>query len=333
MDCAAAQQVLSAAFDGESVDSAALCSAEEHYGECTQCAEFVAALERVREASAILIPADVLERALHRVRAEAAEGADGDSETAAQTPLVDDAPSRLPAMPAWAGWAAAAAAMLVVVGIATTQGVHYLLRPATTTSPQENSTFGGDRGSEHVTSSGTAQDEAATESLEAAVPASSPAPSYVVFDQEVYVLGGKEAVRPDGTPVGSLISALDTGDPPLEHPVYASDSPDVIVIAATEDEALRFTLVTRTVRGDVYSLRSGQIDAFGDWPTLPDAVPEPSSPDGLPVFAKAGKDDLDVSIFTRLGRSRSAGVAVAPGTGRDDPAAGSTGWTWWEPRR
>lgn len=350
MDCATAQQTVSASFDGEAVDADVLRSAKTHCANCLACAEFVAAMERIQTMYAIQVPEDVLERALTGVRAEyaatapeapielladdvVAETASEDADTPERVVFAGRTAARLPSTPSWAGWAAAAAVLLVVAGVATTRGVQYIMRPAVSSANQESAFTTDSREDRGATHSGTQPKDGTDEDTESTVALSTPAPSYVVFDTEVYVLAGDATAPLQAQPLSTLTSALDTEDEPSEHVVYASDDPDTIIVATTEATASRFTLVTRSVRGAVYSLRSGPIERFGEWPSLPSDIPMPDSADGLPIFMRAGTDDLNVTIFTRLGRSRSAGIAVAPDTEQDDPAAGNAGWTWWEPRQ
>jgi len=130
-----------------------------------------------------------------------------------------------------------------------------------------------------------------------------------------------------------VTTSLDTGGAAIAYPVFADASSDTIIVDVGDDALMRFDPVVRTLRGTVYALRSGAITAFGQWPSLPSGIPEPSSPDGSPVFIAAGTDDAGVTLYVRPGTDPADGFAVAPGTAPTDPAAGNTGWTWWEPRR
>ena len=129
--------------------------------------------------------------------------------------------------------------------------------------------------------------------------------------------------------MGSLESGLDSGAAPQGRDVYRGDTVNRIVVD-DGGTALAFDLVTREFDGTVFGLASGAIDAFGVWPAMPADVPQPSEPDGGPVFVEAGEDD-GTTIYSRPGKDPADGFAVAPGTQITDPAAANPGWTWWEP--
>jgi hypothetical protein len=345
MECTQAQQVISAAYDGEERDPLALETAKDHCRSCSECAAYVRTLAAIHRLPAPDMPEPALERVLETLRAEyepaQPEVAAAETEMAGEPaplpiietptePSVREGESRLRRTPAWAPWAAAAAVLLVVAGIATTQGVRYLLQPSgenaivgdTVTSESEREYAEDGAGTAAVTP--PAEDEAAS---------TASGPSYVLFGQEVYSLVGPVEPPVGGASVGSVTTSLDTGGPSETYTVYPGSTPDAIVVAIDDGDGLGFAAVVRPLRGTSYSLRSGTIGAFGQWPSLPSGIPEPSAPDGSPVFIAAGTDDLDVTIYVRPGTDPSSGFAVAPGTSSDDPAAGNTGWTWWEPRR
>lgn len=342
-ECTNAQEIISAASDGELHDAAALEAAKTHCRSCPECAAFVRTLAAIHRAPAPEMPAGAFERILDGVRT-AYETAAHEPVAAAATEeaeplpvavpapgrMADAAPSGRPRVPVWAPWAAAAAVLLVVAGVATTQGVQYLLKPsgdgavlgeASTTDPSRESD--GDQAAPEAAPAPPADDAATAEQ----------GPAYVVFDQRVFTRTGETARPAAGSPIGSVTSALDSGEAAVAYPVYPGTDADTIVVATDDDEALVFTSVVRPLRGTPYGLRSGSISAFGQWPSLPSDIPEPTSPDGSPTFIKVGTDDLGVPIFVRPGTDPASGFAVAPGTAPSDPAAGNTGWTWWEPQR
>ncbi len=342
-ECARAQKIISAASDGELHDSAALDAAKTHCRSCPECAAFVRTLAAIHRAPAPQMPAGALERVVDGVRvacetaahepvAAAAAGRTQPLPVAVPAPVhtADAAPFDRRRVPVWAPWAAAAAVLLIAAGVATTQGVRYLLTPSgdgavlgeagTADSPRE---YGEDQAAPETAPTPPADDAVTAEQ----------GPAYVVFDQRVFTLTG-ETARPDaGSPVGSVTSALDSGEAALPHQVYPGADADTIIVTTDDDQALVFASVVRPLRGTLYALRSGSISAFGQWPSLPSDIPEPASPDGSPTFIEVGTDDLGVAIFVRPGTDPAAGFAVAPGTAPGDPAAGNTGWTWWEPLR
>ena len=72
MDCNEAQSVISDALDGVTQDAATLEDAKQHCRDCHDCTEFVRALNLVKRAPLPEPPADLVERAMAGVRAEAA---------------------------------------------------------------------------------------------------------------------------------------------------------------------------------------------------------------------------------------------------------------------
>jgi hypothetical protein len=328
MECSEAQQMISAAYDGEQQDARVVERAKEHCRACAECADFVTTLAAIHRLPAPEMPAPALERMLGALRDEYPLEAE---QTVAASPEIREAPR--PRVPVWASWAAAAAVLLVAAGVITTQGVRYLLQPsdsADTVGEISMMEPSGDRQAEEgIEGDLAASEPAATDdALTAAV-----GPSYVVFGRDVYRLVTSDGDPPSGAQIGSVTSSLDTGGPAATYAVYGDPPSDTIVVASDDTTFLRFEPVVRTLRGTPYALRSGSIATFGQWPSLPAGIPEPSAPDGSPVFIAAGTDDVGVTVFVRPGTDPSAGFAVAPGTSPTDPAAGNTGWTWWEPRR
>jgi hypothetical protein len=97
------------------------------------------------------------------------------------------------------------------------------------------------------------------------------------------------------------------------------------VFISQGSEVLAFDRITRSYQGRTYVLRTRAIGKFGESPTLPQDIPEPSSGDGSPTFtAESGTED---GAYVLTGRDASAGIALAPGA---DPSL-SSGWTWWTP--
>lgn len=347
-ECTSAQQAISAASDGELHDAALLEAAELHCRECAQCAAYAEALTAMRGVPVTPLPAGVLDRALEAVRAEypspeSAKEAHAEQSPAHSGPVdalshpPDTAPPtratlpRLRPMPGWAPWAAAAAILLVAAGTATTYGVRSLLQPMSA------STYGDSAVPEEAVESREVAGEGAGESAapmntEDAESSAAP-PEYVVFNERVYILSAQLSEPATGTPVGSVTTALDTGEAPIEHSVHVGEDPDAITVAVDDSAALVFKLVTRSLRGSAYVLRSGPVKAFGDWPTLPPDIAGPAGHNVSSAFVEMGTDDLGVTVYVRRGTSTSRGFAVAPGTAANDPAGGNTGWTWWEPQR
>lgn len=322
MDCKQAQQTISAAYDSESQDARELELAKEHCRSCAECAGFVSTLAAINRLEVPEIPVPALERTLAAVRQEYP------STVAAQPDTQEYRTAAGRRAPGWAPWAAAAAVLMIVAGVITAQGVRYLIQ-----SPTDD-----------VAIVETYEDRMATAPPEDPISEVAPplpddlaaaptGPAYVVFEQAVYRLVAPVETPPRSAQIGSVTSSLDTGGPATTYPVYADPSSDAVLIEVDEDTYLRMEPVVRTLRGTRYALRSGPITLFGQWPSLPTGIPEPSAPDGSPVFIPAGTDDAGVTVYVRPGTDPAAGFAIAPGTPATDPAAGNTGWTWWEPLR
>lgn len=331
MECTEAQRVISAAFDREYTDAPALEIAKEHCRTCSECAVFVTTLAAMNRLPAPEMPEPALERVLAAVREEYA--ARTEEPVAAIQEVQEVREVARPRVPVWAPWAAAAAVLLVAAGVITTQGVRYLLKPsAGADSAAEVSVMdtAGDRQAEFGAESDlSAAEPPAQDELTIAAEGA----SYVVFGDAVYRLVGTTTGEPAGSRVGSVTTALDTGGAASDRPVYADPASDAIIVVGTDDALLRFEPVVRMLRGTAYAQRSGTIAGFGQWPSLPQGIPEPAAPDGSPAFIAAGTDDAGATVYVRPGTDLSDGFAIAPGTSPSDPAAGNSAWTWWEPRR
>ncbi len=75
----------------------------------------------------------------------------------------------------------------------------------------------------------------------------------------------------------------------------------------------------------------GPIGSFGKWPLPPPGLPMPTQEDGSPVFKASVVDDHGQRIYVAEEGYPREGIAIAPNTSSNDPAAGNPNWTWWEP--
>lgn len=166
MDCIEAQSVISETIDGSLVDADRLDAAKSHCRECPQCGQYIRVLSAVRRAVPPRPPADLADRIMATIRAEAeaTEGpesvqdaavdaeADSESETpitvapAAALPLAPDANPAQPARPLVSvggrpmnrrqlmAWGSAAAVLLVLVGVSAALRIMGLVNGAPTRS-------------------------------------------------------------------------------------------------------------------------------------------------------------------------------------------------------
>lgn len=350
MECLEAQLVLSEAFDGETVDVAALAEARRHAAVCTECSAFHVMLSTQR-AMRPQAPETLVNAIARRVReeAEARDAACAEAREDRGAPGGDNADARGPAQPESApsapaataprrprvrGWRlgaglAAGLALIVGFGALTNYGIGQMAGKGTSAddAPQVASrdaaapqATGGTAAQENGSGGSKALDSAGT-------------PRMIALKGLVYrAAGSRGTSASSGSAAGTVHSALDGGTVRDITAYSDPESPRGILLATEDGEWLSFTMVTRAFGENDYALTvGGGVERFGDWPHLPAQYPEPSSSDGSPAFADAGKDDLGVTVYAPQGRDPSAGFAVAPGTGSSDPAMGNPYWTWWTP--
>jgi negative regulator of sigma E activity len=336
MDCREAQAVLSALADRETIPAEELASAREHCTGCSECATFEAAIERIRRAAPPEAPADLFGRIIAALEAEAVE-ARARAEEEAAVVATPDTPRSEPTAPAVFGptltrprlWAATGAitmvAATVMLGVLINAQV---AQKADVTQEVQGilarSIGAGAQSAAPAPSAGTATD---AQSAPAAPPPS------VAFGGRVYrpATTAPPVNASVLTTVGVVRTALDaTGDPVDLTALRSNQDPGGIVLRSTDGTYRVFAPVTRMLGGVAYQLATGvDLPRYGVWPRLPTEIPEPTSPDGAPVFVAAGADDSGAVIFVRAGFDAQNGFAVAPGTGASDPAGGNPYWTWW----
>lgn len=364
MDCTEAALLLCAAEDGEPVSSGALALAHAHCDGCPDCAAFRATLVRLHTApapraplslvSAIItaIPENVVSQAVvnsaeitaatdagpaDQPETEPGAGAaPGLSESAGPqtaTPVIELVPRKTRwATPRIAIALSSAAVLLIAIGI--TSGVLFSGRGAPESDMLVGSSTDGSVAAES-SSIGTPSISTGETDTTAADRAVSIAPDYITFGGTVYLRSGVETPAESSlATAGAVTSSLDASGTVKIQTGYVAgaDKTTLYIGSAENNEYLTFTRVSRTVGRTQYVLTTDAALAhFGEWPTLPERFGKPVTSDGAPTFRLFGFDDLGVNVYVAYGTDASAGVAIAPGTPVDDPAAGNPNWTWWEP--
>jgi len=334
MDHIQVQRLLSEAFDGVEVDSAALAEALEHAGSCTECSGFQKALEALGDTSHLSAPEDLVRDTLARAREEWTQVG---QQSAVTLPLpAKTAQSRRLAPRLWPHFAiVASAAAVVVIAVAVSADIFLVNMSMDTTEKdgvqQESSavltdpqTEMGDQ-DENVSTPGLAAEE---------VPVI--ADDWLSYDGFAYlVTGSRQIDHSDISTIGSSVTAL--ADPyatPTEHAVYTWDTSSDTLLLSTEESGtyLGLLLVSRTYEGRRYGLVAGaELMRFGQWPELSREFPPPVRDSGSPTFIAGGIDSQDVQVYLRPGEDAAFGIAIAPGTDPTDPAASNPNWTWWTP--
>lgn len=333
MDCHSAAEILSAAHDGP-VSAEALALADEHCSGCEQCAAFRDMLARIDSA-----PAPAASRELTtRLLALGAETATSiRNEQATRESALTQAPEPLePRESLFARWTprltiyvAAAAVLLLAVGVTTASLLD--LGGTRQAADTEESAASSDalEGAPAAPEYGGQKDETTNGAVTEAM-----APPYVTLSTGVWLLAGPASPAASTlTTAGVITSSLaDPGSPGQLTAYWTAPGADSLYVRAADGQYVAFERVTRTLGRRPYQLRSGTaLLQYGQWPTLPEAYPEPAKADGSPTFRFFGVDDLGVNVYVPLSGRVEDGFAVAPGTATDDPAAGNPGWTWWEP--
>jgi len=371
MNCIDAQAAISAALDRAPVEASVIEEAKTHCKSCPECGSFVRALAAAKRAPLPEPPADLPDRIMVAIRAEAlaaeraaANAAAAEAREAAQAeragaPAIAgagrpaDAASRFGSLAdifaprnrrVLAVWGSAAAVLLVLIGVATVNGVRQITDGAPATSEVA---VRGDRagsiapqaaapendGAAAKAESGTATDSYGAVGGSAAAPTTSVL-GFVSLNGTVYRLSGPADV--DKTKLGQIgsLSYTMAGSVEPENRVVLGDADATRIFL--EDDAgglYAFTAVVRTFHGVVYAQRSSAISRYDAWPSLPSQIDAPSSADGSPTFAEVGPDDAGVTVYRLTTTDVSKGIGIAPGTGQGDPAGGNPNWTWWTPQR
>ncbi len=346
MECLEAQRLVSERLDREEIDPTVLEAAKEHCRACPECSAYVRTLVALRQTPLPEPPADLHARVMEAVRTEAALAASRSAATAPEPAESQGEPSqqepvsleRLTARirdphnrRAVATWVAAAAVVFVIAGLGAMAGVRQILSPTSNTSmlAAESGTPLG-AAEQYGAAPQESRDSAADATKDSAQPGV--APSYITVGALVYQLSGDAAGVDTNSlkTVGSTTSSLG-GTQVAAQEVLGADDPAVVYIKTAEGDLVAFDRVVRTFGGRTYALSGGPVTAYGSWPPLPAGIETPTNPDGSPQYVEAGTDSRGVSVYRPVGGDAANGIAVAPGTASDDPAAGNPDWTWWVP--
>lgn len=364
MDCLTAQGLISDAVDRETVDGPQLAEAKQHCLGCETCSLFVRTLLIARNAPTPTPPADLADRVMLAIRAEheralAADAASAAASASATAPAslgseleshlgstsldadlrpgpAEQRVSLVAAVREWIlsmslqerlTWASATVVIFAAVGMGTVMGVRVLVAPPLT--PKTTMVTATDQGASAAQSYGTAVPESAGASATAPAAITAPVDSYVTIQGVVFALNGPSTVATEGLkPAGETLTALGTGGSPVAHSVYSADDPDRAYVA-DGPQLFAFDRVKRTFGGSNYQLTSADLTAYGQWPTLPPTITQPTAADGSPTFVTLQIDVTGARIYRLSTADAQTGIGVAPGTTASDPAAGNPNWTWW----
>ena len=348
MDCIDAQQIVSSALDHDNPPHDRLEEAKEHCRSCPQCGRLVRSLVAVQRAPLPAPPEDLTERIMAAVAATAAS-----APQSPPAPAVTPQPAEPPAANvhdlvarashpanrrAVIAWASVAAVVFIAAGFGAVAGVRWIASPETAmrevvldstaglaggAAPEEQAAQAPRSAAGESTGETGAGDGADTLGATAA----SASQGLIVVDGSVYRSTGQDpSVNPASlSEMGTTRSDLGAATA-SQWRVLGTDDPAHVYIEQPQGSVLAFERVTRSFEARTYVLQSGPIDGFSAGATLPGSVPEPSSPDGKPVFLPVA-DAGDQQVYVRTGMDATYGIALPPGA---EPTL-SRGWTWWSP--
>jgi len=332
-ECIEAQEIVSAASDGETIAAEEVMYAKKHCTSCAACAQWVSAVATLRKVLPPAPPEDAIASAMSVVRREAA-----DAQETEPTPQPERS-RRLRTL--WKpnpthAWLAAAASIVLLFGVGTIVGVRYLLEPPQVALDARTAETGVATLTEEALIPQDAPPLAETGAAagQAETPEATPvaATRFVVFGDKVYeVAASPVRERPSGDPLGSLTTDLGSGTPVSVEVYEVRRDPAAILIVSADDEVFKATLVTRAFEGDTFVLSSLPLTSFGMWPDLPVRFARPEQEDGSPTFEEGGQDDFGAAIFVPDGATPAEGFAVAPGSAGPASLTGTPNWTWWIP--
>jgi len=354
MECVTAQQVISSALDREPVDSYQLEEAKEHCRTCPECGLFVRAQLVAQQVPLPEPPADLADRVMSRVRAEAAENATAaEAAAAAATAASASAAYRRP-VPATGTpaqplgtlapkprvarklpriWVSAAAAAAVIVALLGTGAIVVFGMREMSPPPQTNTQIyqGAPQSADSASTGFGSAAGSAPQASAKATGARAITVGGVVYKQ----MGASTLDSSTVSIVGSTNSSLG-GAAIKKRDVYAKTSSvqdKAVYVSDDNGQLLEFTPVTRGYAGMTFVLTSSELTSFDQWPGLPAQITPPTTADGQPTFVYDGTDSSGVRVYRQANSTVTQGIAIAPNTSANDPAAGNPNWTWWNPQR
>ena len=351
MDCLLAQQTLSEAADREPMDSELLAAARTHCSTCPDCSRFVRAQIAVANIDLPEPPADLADRVMAAVRAEAA------AQVAAETPLPEQtgqtaerspadfaadsgelAPirpaawqrRRVPALTVIAAFAAVVFA--AAFGMAVVGSRYLSTSPSDSTRELATGQSGAPSESKALPQAAPpAADNSTATAPQTPSTTSAAPPDFITVTGGVYRSEGEAAVEASTLhDLGLITTSLTASGTASQVQVRAGTDPDVVYLAGPSGNTLAFKRVKREFNGQSYYLVSADLTSIATWPTLPAKVALPTAPDGSPTFVSAGADSNGVSVYRLASSPNSGGIGIAPGSPSSDPAAGNPNWTYWE---
>ena len=233
-------------------------------------------------------------------------------------------------------WGSAAAVLLVVVGVSGALGIMQLVNGGSHGHRVDR------RRDRRGAESGSQGQRRGRRSRRTAQPSSAPVAAaavterlYVIFNGDGVRLqpgGAPQDVRPQGGRANDDDASTRT---PRRLSVRCSggDMATPSTSRTPRSSPDRSRIVKRTYQArSPTRFRAPISREYGQWPSLPPGVPRPvpaDNPDGSPVFSLDGQDASGTPVYRRVGSDRQTGIAIAPGTTPEDPAAGNPNWTWW----
>jgi hypothetical protein len=234
------------------------------------------------------------------------------------------ASTRLPRV--WVVAAAAAAMLIALIGTGTV--VIFGMKQMGGASAAKTSVY--------TTAERTTQAPSIAPNLSGGAPATTDGSTETTGGQSITVngtvyrlVGPANVDTSTGNVVGTTSTSMATGNTQATRQVWAGPDADTVYVADDKGQTYAFSRVKRTYAGLTFVLTSAELTSFTQWPMLPTQISAPASPDGSPTFAFDGMDAAGVKVYRLANGTATQGIAVAPGTSEDDPAAGNPNWTWW----